>query len=156
MEFVEIKDGDYEVFHDLLTAYYREGEDADTPQEVVGEFVEALFGQVTSHAIEGCFAREGETPVGFALWALDTEAFAYSEMPGFGTILEIGIAPAFRLGGRGERLVDHVEDGLRKMGAERCYVSAYGPAQAFWTKCGYQDSGRTASSGLPILVKAIG
>ena len=155
MEFVEIKDGDYEVFHDLLTAYYREGEDADTPQEVVDEFIQGLFDEVTSHAIEGCFAREGETPVGFALWALDTEDFAYSEMPGFGAILEIGVLPAYRLGGRGAKLVAHVEAELGKLGARECYASAYGPAQAFWAKCGYRPSGKTASSGLPILVKAI-
>ena len=33
------------------------------------------------------------------------------------------------------------------------YVCAYGPAEDFWKKCGYEDVGEIASNGLKLLVQ---
>lgn len=155
MTYTEITQNDYDLFHALADGYYREGEDAATSRDEVDNFIRFLFNKVTQGEIHGFFAKEGETPAGFALWALDTEAFAFSEMPGFGTILEIGLLPQFRGCGRGREFVRFLEDCLEKAGAKRYYVCAYGPAQAFWARCGYAPSGRTAANGLPILIKHI-
>ena len=35
MEYIKISKNDYDTFHELLNAYYREGEDGDTPQEEI-------------------------------------------------------------------------------------------------------------------------
>ena len=156
LEYPEICEEDFERFHDMLNAYYREGEDADSPQETVDGFIRFLFKRVMRHEIEGCFAKEGRTLIGFGLWAVDTEDFAFSEMPGYGTIMEIGLTGRFRSAGRGREFVSYVESRLREKNITQCYVSAYGPARAFWTHCGYADSGKTAENGLPILVKDIG
>ena len=155
MEFVGISKKDYELFHRLADAYYREGEDKDTSQEEVDGFIRFLFEKVVSGEIEGCFAKLGEESIGFSLWAVDTADFAFSEMPGFGTILEIGIMGSYRSSGYGKALVSFVEKRLSEK-AEMCYVSAYGPAQKFWMRCGYKENGKTASNGLPIMVKTIG
>lgn len=39
MEYIEICQDDYSAFHELASAYYREGEDADTSQEEIDAFI---------------------------------------------------------------------------------------------------------------------
>lgn len=144
------------MFHGLANAYYREGEDADTPQAVLDSFIGFMFEKAVSHEIEGCFAKTENEYIGFALWAVDTADFVFSEIPGYGTILEIGLIPARRSAGHGKAFVSFVEDQLRRKGIDQCYVSAYGPAREFWSRCGYAESGQKAGNGLPMMVKAIG
>ena len=156
MDYIEIREEDYEAFHKLANAYYREGEDEDTPQAVIDSFIRLMFDKVVTNEICGCFVKHRQEYVGFALWAIDTEDFAFCQMPGFGTILEIGLVPAYRAAGQGKQLVTHIENSLRQAKITQCYVSAYGPAQRFWASCGYAENGTTASNGLPIMVKSIG
>ena len=155
MRYTEIPEKDYPVFHSLACAYYREGEDAETPQEELDGFIRLLFGMLTQGEIRGCFALEGEEQAGFALWASDTEDFAFSQLPGHGTILEIGLIPRFRRSGRGREFVLHLEECMKKAGLEQFYVCAYGPAQIFWQRLGYSPNGSIAENGLPILTKTI-
>ena len=155
MNVLEISDRDYIHFYDLANAYYREGEDASTPQEQIDQFISFLFDKIVSQEIHGYFVKEDQAYIGFALWALDTEDFAFSEIPGFGTILEIGIQSPYRGCGYGRKLVGFIEQFLSNQGISECYVSAYGPAQKFWSHMGYAESGATASNGLPIMVKSI-
>ncbi len=93
--------------------------------------------------------------IGFVLWAVDTEQLDFSEIPGMGTILEIGIGKPYRRLGIGAKLVQYAEDQLRLSGVSQCYVSAYGPAQEFWSHCGYQFTGTTAGNGLPLMTKCL-
>lgn len=155
MDYFEISENDYDIFHELANAYYREGEDENTPQEEVDSFIQFLFEKVLKHEIEGYFVKAKSTYIGFALWAIDTEDFEFSEMPGLGTILEIGLIPEYRSSGRGKEFVSYIENHLKKEGVMQCYVSAYGPAQNFWMHCGYVENGKTASNGLPVMVKTI-
>lgn len=155
MEYVDIRRDDYDVFHKLANAYYREGEDEHTPQEEIDRFIRFMFDQVIHREMDGCFAVDAGKYIGFALWRVDTEDFAFSEIPGFGTILEIGLTPPYRASGRGKEFVSHIEQCLCRKNAKQCYVSAYGPAQKFWAGCGYVDSGKQAKNGLPIMIKRI-
>ena len=43
MDYIEICENDYNAFHQLLSTYYREGEDADTPQEEIDTFIRFMF-----------------------------------------------------------------------------------------------------------------
>ena len=155
VEFPEISEGDYDVFHRLANEYYREGEDEHTPQDEIDGFIGFLFDKVLRREFQGCFARAGGRCIGFGLWAVDTEDFAFSELPGLGTILELGITPSRRGCGHGRELAAHIESSLGQMGIRQCYVSAYGPARSFWTACGYEPTGLTAANGLPIMIKTI-
>ena len=167
MDYIEICENDYSAFHELANAYYREGEDADTPQEEIDIFIRFLFEKVINHEINGYIAKDKNAYVGFALWGVDTEDFEFSEIPGFGTILEIGFIPSYRSKGNGKELVSYIEGRFRcgqelsdesrfcKKNVNNCYVSAYGPAQKFWSCCGYFENGKVASNGLPIMVKSI-
>lgn len=152
--FRQIETEDYDDFHALLDAYYRAGEDRDTPKDVVDAFIRMLFDKVMDGAIYGCFAI-ADRPVGFALWVIDREGGDFSEIPGYGTILEIGVSDEFHKMGIGSRLTLHCEDDLLARGVEWMYVCAYGPAQEFWTRMGYAGVGRIAANGLPILTRRL-
>ena len=155
MEYLNICESDYDVFHELANAYYREGADEKTPQDEIDAFIRFMFDKVVHDEIKGCFAKEGHKYVGFALWTIDTEDFEFSEIPGFGTILEIGITLPYRASGLGKKFVAFIEFCLRSKNIKQCYVSAYGPAKKFWTSCGYTENGHKANNRLPIMIKAI-
>lgn len=149
MEFLAITEDTRDAFCRLLTDYYRDGEDAQTPQAELDGFIGLLFDLCRKNTISGCIAYERE-PVGFVLWGMDTAEFPFSNMPGYGTILEIGVIHAVRGTGLGRRLAELAENA---MACERYYVCAYGPAERFWQSCGYRDRGGIAENGLKLLVK---
>lgn len=139
----------FPVFHRLLTDYYRDGEDAQTPQEELDGFIEMLFELCTEGAVSGCIAYEKDA-LGFVIYGLDTKDFPFSNKPGCGTILEIGVVPSARGSGLGRILAKYAEEA---MDCEKYYVCAYGPAESFWKKCSYRDTGEIASNGLKIFEK---
>ena len=149
MQYHSVKETPYSLFHRLLSEYYRDGEDADTPQSEIDDFVLHLFGLCQSGAVNGCIAWEKE-PIGFVLWCLDQPGSPFSQKPGYGTILEIGMVQSWRGKQIGRELVSYAE---AQMKTDRFYVCAYGPAQIFWSRCGYTLSGETAENGLPIMTK---
>lgn len=106
----------FPVFHRLLTDYYRDGEDAQTPQEELDGFIEMLFELCTEGAVSGCIAYEKDA-LGFIIYGLDTKDFPFSNKPGCGTILEIGVVPSARGRrlGQNTRKIRRRGDGLRKI-----------------------------------------
>ena len=140
---------DYEIFHSLMEPYYREGADADTPQEELDAFIGYLYGLVKDGTISGCVAFDGK-PVGFCLWWIDVPELPFSNKPGWGTILEMGLIPEYRGKVAGRELADYA---LAQMEVSHAYVCAYGPAEGFWKRCGYEDHGELASNGLKLLVQ---
>ncbi len=58
MHYTAIQRDDYPHFYKLMVDYYREGEDADTPQEEIDGFIHVLFDMLMDHKIDGCFAME--------------------------------------------------------------------------------------------------
>lgn len=149
MKTVPVTKEQFPVFHRLLTDYYRDGEDAQTPQEELDGFIEMLFELCTEGAVSGCIAYEKDA-LGFVIYGLDTKDFPFSNKPGCGTILEIGVVPSARGSGLGRILAKYAEEA---MDCEKYYVCAYGPAESFWKKCSYRDTGEIASNGLKIFEK---
>lgn len=149
MKILPITQNQYDVFHSLLTNYYRDGEDAQTPQEELDPFIELLFDLCQKNTISGCIAYE-KAAIGFVLWGMDTADFPFSNKPGCGTILEIGVIPSMRGTGLGRQLAEYAENA---MACEKYYVCAYGPAEKFWQKCHYRETGEIAENGLKLLVK---
>lgn len=149
MEFLDIQNVSYDTFHELLNGYYRDGEDADTTQSQIDEFIAYLHDLCLSGQICGCIACERD-PVGFVLWNVDSEDSAFCRKPGYGTILEIGVEKTGRGMGIGKMLVSRAEENMK---TDRYYVCAYGPAEGFWVKCGYVFAGELADNGLKIMIK---
>lgn len=153
IEYQAIKRTDYPMFWELLNAYYRDGEDADTEQAVLDGFIKDLFSMVMEKKIEGRFLRQDDTYIGFVLWMVDTANGVFSEIPGYGTFLEIGVRPPFRGKGIGCQVVAHIEQQMKQAGVEHFYVSVYPLADGFWTKCGYVKTEDMASNELYIYTK---
>ena len=153
MHFVPATDAS-NVLSSLLTAYYREGEDADTTQEELDAFIAYLRELLEQRILWGEVAFDCETPVGFVIYAFDVEGYPFSECPGMGTIAEICVCPAYRQQQLGQTLVARAEDALRPS-VTQLYVCAHASAQAFWEKCGYRPNGNIAGNGLPICIKTI-
>ena len=137
----------------LMIEYYQEGEDADTPIETIQDFIESLYQMIGSGSIDGAMVKHNGQYEGFCLWMKDEPQSDFSEIPGYGTILEIGVRPQFRKKGLGREIVRYAEMQMRETGVESFYVSAYGPAETFWESCGYQKTERVAQNGLPVFVK---
>ncbi len=152
MELIRITQAQRDEFFGLLTAYYREGEDADTQQAELNDFIGYLFGLCTDGAISGCIAHT-DRPAGFVIWNIDTQDSPFSNWPDRGTILEIGVTPEYRQNGMGSKLVRHAESEMQKAGITSFYVCAYGPAVEFWKRCGYEKTDRIAENDLPIYAK---
>lgn len=153
LKFTELNEKNYESLHQLMLAYYREGEDAETSEDELDSFIGMLFNAVMTKEIDGRLVKVDGKIAGFVLYALDKEDGMFSEIPEHGTILEIGISTAFRGRGLGKAVVDFAEAELKKCGAKGMYVCAYGSAERFWEKCGYQKSDKIADNGLPIFMK---
>ena len=153
MEFRQITSGDDASFHDFMTAYYHEGEDKDTPQAEMDAFISCLFQMVYTGAIQGRLVFDHQDLAGVILWMKDTENGSFSSMPGYDTILEIGVSQAHRKKGIGKQRVIYAEQQMLLEHVLGYYVCAYGPAQRFWMECGYTDTGKTAVNGLPVFVK---
>ncbi len=141
--------------HEMMTEYYRDGEDHDTPQEEIDAFIGLLFEKVVSKAFDGRIAYMDGCPAGFVLWMMDEAGMDYSVIPGFGTILEIGARHGYRRMGLGKQMAELAQGVLLKNGATGLYVLACGKAQSFWKKCGFVESGRVAFNGLPVYVKDV-
>ncbi len=135
---------------DLLAAYYREGEDADTPQETLDAFIAYLRELVRAGTLQGEVAFDGARAQGFVLYAFDGDGYPFPERSMEGTIVELGVIPEARGSGLGRMLVRHAEDALHTWDM---YVCVHPNAQGFWRKCGYQPTGDIASNGLPIYIK---
>ena len=141
-----------DALHALLTAYYREGEDADTPQSELDAFIAYLTELLEQHILMGEIIYEDDMPLGFVLYAKDGEGYPFSECPGMGTIAEIAVAPEARGKGLGSLLVRRAEEALQPS-VTLMYICAHDSARGFWEKCGYRTTGRIAGNGLPICVK---
>ncbi|MBQ1410282.1 MAG: GNAT family N-acetyltransferase [Oscillospiraceae bacterium] len=153
MTFEPITKENRESLEALMLAYYQEGEDAETPVETIKDFIAYLFQKLCDGEIAGVMVKNDGPYEGFCLWMKDEAHSEFSEVPGYGTILEIGVKPEARKKGIGREIVRHAEAQMRKQGAASFYVSAYGPSEAFWERCSYYRSERTAKNGLPIFVK---
>ena len=143
-----------DALHALLNSYYREGEDADTPQSELDAFIAYRTEPLEQHILMGEIIYEDDMPLGFVLYAKDGEGYPFSECPGMGTIAEISVTPDRRAHGLGCELVQRAENALRDS-CRQMYVCAHASAQSFWEKRGYSPCGRTAANGLPLLIKAL-
>ena len=153
MEYFKIDDSNYQSFKCLAYDYYKDGEDAETPDDDIYAFIRTLFEMIDFRQIFGYLAYIGKQAAGFCIWGIDGEHFPFSEMRGYGTIMEIGIVKSMQRKGLGKEFVSYIEADMSNNGVDKCYVSAYGKALKFWSLCDYEAIGKTAGNGLPLMTK---
>lgn len=145
----------YADFSRMMKAYYQETIPQELPADVIDGYIQNLYRLVLTNDLRGGIAADGEV-LGFALWEVDASGAVYSELPGYGTILELGIQPEYRGRGYGRQLTEYVQGRLLEEDVIGFYVCADETSREFWEKCGYRNvGGRTASNGLPMLLRGI-
>lgn len=94
-----------------------------------------------------------ETPAGFAVYQVDSPEADWCKRPGWGLIREFCILPEFRGNGFGKALAGYAERKLFEK-TDRLYLTAHDEgAGAFWTACGFTDTGEDDPNGCRIFEK---
>ncbi|WIV13382.1 GNAT family N-acetyltransferase [Proteiniborus sp. MB09-C3] len=115
-----------------------------------------LLNMIIENKTQGRLIYADQKIVGFIIWMIDEERNDYSVIPGYGTILEIGLAKDYRNKGIGKNIVQYAEEQMLEKGADSFYVTVYNPAKIFWENCGYVNTEKIAFNGLQIYKKAKG
>ena len=128
--------------------------DCDVPEDIIrGKLADFIETQRELGRIHIVLAWDRENPVGFSVYQIDAPESDWCKRPGWGFIREFYIQPNYRSNGLGTQLAAYTEEALRKLGAEKMYLTS-GPGAAFWEKCGWKNTGDICSNDLVILEKA--
>ncbi len=155
IQFKAIERSNYRHFHNLMNDYYRDGEDKDTSQDIINDFINRLFIMIEQKSMEGCLVKSDRRFIGFVLWMIDSTNSDFSELPGYGTIAEIGLDSSYRGKGIGKKIVTYAETQMKVSGIKGLYVLVYNQAKPFWESCGYSDIHKNGANGLPIFIKEL-
>ena len=137
---------------DMMVPYMAEL-DCDVPEHIIrGKLADFIETQCESGHIHIGLAWDGQDPAGFAVFQIDKPESDWCKRPGWGFIREFYIKPEYRAKGLGAHLATYTEEALKKLGAEKLYLTS-GPAAGFWEKCGWKDTGEFCSNDLTILEK---
>lgn len=139
---------------DMMVPYMAEL-DCDVPEEIIrGKLADFIETQCEAERIHVVVAFDGEKPAGFSVYQIDTPQSDWCKRPGWGFIREFYVRPECRTKGFGLHLAAYTEQALKKLGAEKLYLTS-GPAAAFWEKCGWVNTGEVCSNDLTILEKEL-
>lgn len=123
------------------------------PEEIIrGKLADLIDRLCEAGIIRVDLVMEEETCAGFSVYQIDTPESDWCKRPGWGFVREFYVVPAFRNQGTGKTLADHSEQSLRRMGAERLYLTST-EAAPFWQCCGWTLTEELCSNGQYILEK---
>ncbi len=158
MEKFEIREYDpsmREIWAAMFVRYAREDlGDTEPPEETLREKIAlGLFARNHEAGVSSiALALVDGRPAGFAVYQVDTLESDWCKRPGWGLIREFCVVPEFRRRGYGKALANYAAEKLLEK-TDRLYLTAHDPAaMAFWTSCGFQDTGKKdGSNGCPIM-----
>lgn len=157
MEKFEIREYDptlEQVWVELFVRYAREDlQDTETAEEILRDKIaRGLFLKNQEKGISTiALAVADGRPAGFALYQVDSPESDWCRRPGWGLIREFCIVPEFRRRGYGKALAAYAKSKLLEK-TKLLYLTAHdAAAMAFWTSCGYRDTGEDDPNGCRIM-----
>ena len=136
----------------MLVDYFNEIS-GDIPEHIIrGKLLELLLGEQEHDIIRIAIGLDGSTPIGFAIYQIDSPQSDWCKRPGYGCIREFYIVPEYRRRGYGAQLAAWCEQDLLRLGAKGLYLTA-DDAIPFWHHCGYRNTDEICSNDLEILTK---
>lgn len=144
LTFELLNDDNKEAFFALL-------EECDVAQERIRE----LYALTMADKVRARLCRLGAKPIGFITYMRDVEDAPFSQLPGHGTILNVGLTEAMRGQALSDKLIAYAEDDLRLSRVDGLYVTATKELIPFWQKHGYEKTNRLSTDYLPLLVKPV-
>lgn len=139
--------------HDLMLDYYRAA-DSESGDMVLDAYVETLLDLVNAQVLDCRLADQDGAALGFAIFTKDRKGTDFTEMPGYGTIMELYVLPEYQRRGIGTQLAQEAEKLLREQDVKGFYICAYEAANGFWEKLGYKDSGEVGTNEQALWIKA--
>lgn len=140
-------------FEQMLVTYFIDDLHSDIPEDIIrGKLMEHITGYVHHHITYIAIALEGDTPIGFSIYQIDSPESDWCKRPGWGFIREFHIAEGYRGQGFGNALAAYTEQQLRSLGAVQLYLTS-DSAAGFWEKLGWHSTQEICSNDLEILTK---
>lgn len=136
----------------LMLDYYRVS-DPDESDAMLEAYADTLLELLDAEVLDCRLALEDSTPIGFTIFTKDRKGTDFTELPGYGTIMELFVLPEYRHKGIGTHMVEEAEALLRQKNILGCYICAHESSAPFWAKLGYADSGEKGTNDLPLWIK---
>jgi len=157
VRFVNAVEDKYAFFPMMKWYYTRETIASANNQDAIEKYVDNIYHLLENGKLLGSIAYDENIPVGIVIYRIDREKeeTSYSVLPGYGSIVNIGLIDAYRHRGLGNEIVAYVESVLKEKGVKNMYVCSSGPSDKFWKENKFSFNGKASPSGQSILEKEI-
>ena len=142
-------------FESMFVNYFTLDFHAPFPEEVIRNEVVPKYTDLSLRGVAPILmAFEGEEPIGFINFQIDSEASNWNERPGWGMIRELHVAPTWRRQGLGSVLVDIASRVMKESGATRAYLTTEDTFE-FWEALGWRRTDEIAPNGGTVMEKTL-
>ena len=151
LTFIQIEKGNtehFELAQKLWVPFSKELDEhegiTETEDEILHDLTRRINIQGSRNNMHFELALKNETPVGIAMFAIDTGTVYGLLESGYGAITGFYIAPEFRRKGYGREFFRHIEQVLIADGAPKIYLTPDGvTGEPFWESLGFDNSGKS-------------
>lgn len=138
-------------FTKMFVTYFVEDFHAPFPQETISNEIVPKFTELSVNQVAPILlAVEGDEPIGFVNFQIDSPASNWNERPGWGMLREIYVKREFRRQGVGTVLATIATRVMRESGAKNAYLTTE-DAFAFWEAMGWKKTEAMAPNGGSIM-----
>ena len=135
-------ENDFPAFKELFRDYYTELDCEDDPLSLFDEY---LLPDLKAGLFEVAVCETEGKICGFVIFQIDDVINDWNFKEGCGDVRELFVAPYTRGNGVGSALLRFAEARLKDMGADEIYTLPTEESEAFFKKCGYEDTGEYCS-----------
>lgn len=115
----------------------------ETKEEIIHDLTRRINIQGSRVNMHFELALKDDTPVGIAMFAIDTGTVYGLLESGYGVITGFYICPEYRRKGYGKSFFEHIETVLINDGAPKIYLTPDGvTGEPFWVSLGFENSGK--------------
>lgn len=131
-------ENDVPAFKELFRAYYTELDCEENPLSLFDEY---LLPDLKAGLFEVAVCETEDNICGFVIFQIDDVINDWNFKEGRGDVRELFVAAYARGNGAGSALLRYGEARLKDMGADEIYTLPTEESEAFFIKCGYEDTG---------------
>ncbi len=129
----------YKILKDMMRAMYKETSGNASEDEIEKQILQ-FFDLLQEGKIKARLSRKGSTYMGFIFYMKDEKNTPYTQISGYGTVLQLGVLPKYRTSGIGTLMLKYAEDELKFLNIEGYYVRVTDENKDFFKKQGYQKT----------------
>lgn len=150
LNFIQIEKGNnhhYELAEKLWIPFSEELDEhegiSETREEIIHDLTRRINIQGNRDNMHFELLLKENTPIGIAMFAIDTGTVYGLLESGYGVITGFYIRPEYRMKGFGRKFFEHIENILINDGAPKIYLTPDGvTGEPFWVSLGFENSGK--------------